>query len=525
MAPEPDELPVTSPASNRQPQEGRIQAAIAAPPTLSVGASYGRSEPVGKLSGPAGGLSIDPPGQGSPNFADDSQAGLNKRLAAMQKANGGVDSVTAQFNNPEQNAALRLNDRFVPGGVVPAMTEGNAATARANTTRAGMIDSMIEANGGNGIGLLGVDQNGLTQTDRDNQDKTRRWRQDDLLAQAKGGNQAAGALASSLAQGDTQRDVELSRQGAVREGLALQARGQNLANAAEMARLGLTARGQDLAAKHQDQTGELAAIRTGLDVERFGIEKQAAQRQQAASEALIKATASGDPAAIAQARQAASAAGLKVEPAPNLQHVETDRGQMAFNPQTGKMTPVTAPDGTPIGGAKALTEFQGKATGFGMRADAASQIIEQVGQNGKVQPSLIKRAAEAVPLVGEGLGMAANALQTPEQQQVEQAQRDFVNAVLRQESGAAISQGEFDNARKQYFPQPNDTPEVIAQKAANRAAAINGFRVSAGPGARHIGGAPAQQQPVAAPKVGHIDGKHIYVGGNPADPASWVETR
>ena len=48
MAPEPDEpKPVTSTASNNQPPEGRIQAAIAAPPTLSAGASYGRSEPVG----------------------------------------------------------------------------------------------------------------------------------------------------------------------------------------------------------------------------------------------------------------------------------------------------------------------------------------------------------------------------------------------------------------------------------------------------------------------------------------------
>ena len=76
----------------------------------------------------------------------------------------------------------------------------NGILERENKARAGMIDSMVEGNGGNGIGLLGVDQNGMTQTDRDNQEKTRRWRQDDLLAQAKGGNQAAGALASSLAQ-------------------------------------------------------------------------------------------------------------------------------------------------------------------------------------------------------------------------------------------------------------------------------------------------------------------------------------
>lgn len=223
--------------------------------------------------------------------------------------------------------------------------------------------------------------------------------------------------------------------------------------------------------------------------------------------------------------------GKGTAPAPvNLQHVETDLGVMAFDPRTGRMAPVVGQDGAPVGSGKALTEFQGKSTSFGMRADVASKVIDQVGQGGKVQPSLLKRAAEAVPLVGEGLGMAANQFQSPEQQQVEQAQRDFVNAVLRQESGAAISASEFDNARKQYFPQPGDSAEVVAQKQRNRESAINGFRISAGPGAKNIGGAPAQQQarpqqPAAAPKVGTVDGKHIYIGGNPADPASWVEVR
>jgi hypothetical protein len=190
------------------------------------------------------------------------------------------------------------------------------------------------------------------------------------------------------------------------------------------------------------------------------------------------------------------------------------------------MTPAVGPDGTPAGSGKPLSEFQGKSTVFGMRADAASRVIDQVGKGGQVQPSLLKRAAEAVPLVGEGLGMAANQFASPQQQQVEQAQRDFLNSVLRQESGAAISASEFDNARKQYFPQPNDTPEVVAQKQRNREMAINGFRISAGPGAKNIGGAPAQAaQPVAAPKVGTVDGKHVFLGGNPADPASWAEVR
>lgn len=72
----------------------------------------------------------------------------------------------------------------------------------------------------------------------------------------------------------------------------------------------------------------------------------------------------------------------------------------------------------------------------------------------------------------------------PEFQKFDQAQRDFINATLRRESGAVISDSEFDNANKQYFPMPGDTPEVIQQKRANRMEAIKGIGAGAGRGYR-----------------------------------------
>jgi hypothetical protein len=81
-------------------------------------------------------------------------------------------------------------------------------------------------------------------------------------------------------------------------------------------------------------------------------------------------------------------------------------------------------------------------------------------------------AAEAVPFVGDALGTLTNWTQSEPQQKVEQAQRNFINAVLRRESGAVISPEEFDNARKQYFPQPGDEQGTIAQKQSNRQAVI-----------------------------------------------------
>lgn len=97
---------------------------------------------------------------------------------------------------------------------------------------------------------------------------------------------------------------------------------------------------------------------------------------------------------------------------------------------------------------------------------------------------------------------AGNFMASPAYQQFDQSVRDFVNAQLRKESGAAISEGEFESARKQYFPQPGDSPEVIAQKARNRATAINAMKRTAA-GALTQGG-QAQPQDMGQAEPGEI---------------------
>ena len=130
---------------------------------------------------------------------------------------------------------------------------------------------------------------------------------------------------------------------------------------------------------------------------------------------------------------------------------------------------------------KAPTEFQGKSAAFGLRATEADKIISEL--TGQYNPAAVnsKTTVENWPLIGGALGAATNTFAlNANDQKAEQAQRDFVNAVLRQESGAAIGPDEFNNARKQYFPQPGDGPDVIAQKARNRQLAIQGFQSNAG---------------------------------------------
>lgn len=116
---------------------------------------------------------------------------------------------------------------------------------------------------------------------------------------------------------------------------------------------------------------------------------------------------------------------------------------------------------------KPLTDTERTARGYADRAIGASGIIDNIGNQ---FTSFFSRIGQYAP----------NEAKSPARQQFEQAQRDFINAVLRRESGAAISESEFDNARKQYFPQPGDSKEVVAQKTQNRQRTIDGLNLSGG---------------------------------------------
>lgn len=102
---------------------------------------------------------------------------------------------------------------------------------------------------------------------------------------------------------------------------------------------------------------------------------------------------------------------------------------------------------------------QASANGYADRVAEADVIISTLG--GDFTGSLA---------IG---GKLPNVLQGGDRQAYEQAKRNFVNAVLRRESGAAISPTEFDSAQKQYFPQAGDKADVVAQKENSRNTAIN----------------------------------------------------
>lgn len=159
-------------------------------------------------------------------------------------------------------------------------------------------------------------------------------------------------------------------------------------------------------------------------------------------------------------------------------------GYFTYNPYTGETTPLATgttggvPGGTmggssgTVGGAistlngKPLNDTQSTTLGYVQRLNDSNKTITDVG--GKF--------TGAISTLGAYL---PNILKSSDRQVYEQAQRNFINAVLRRESGAAISPSEFDSTAKQYFPQPGDSQAVVDQKTANRQRVISSLSQSA----------------------------------------------
>ncbi len=110
------------------------------------------------------------------------------------------------------------------------------------------------------------------------------------------------------------------------------------------------------------------------------------------------------------------------------------------------------------------TEFKTKSYNYWTRMDEADRILRNMEEKYKDSWTLTEYLAPR--------WIAPNFLKTSDRQQFEQAQRNFINAVLRQESWAVISDEEFDNAKKQYFPSAWDTEDTINQKRKNRETSI-----------------------------------------------------
>lgn len=114
-----------------------------------------------------------------------------------------------------------------------------------------------------------------------------------------------------------------------------------------------------------------------------------------------------------------------------------------------------------------FTSGQRLAAGFAERTRASGDTITELGSQ----------------FTGFGSGIAGalpQRIKSDDRQLFEQATRNFVNATLRRESGAAIAPSEFDNANLQYIPQAGDSEAVLELKQRNRETISRSLQLEAG---------------------------------------------
>lgn len=117
------------------------------------------------------------------------------------------------------------------------------------------------------------------------------------------------------------------------------------------------------------------------------------------------------------------------------------------------------------------TEVQSKSEKFGNKMETAESQMRFLEGQGTQQ---LNRTLESVPF--------GNYAQSESYQKYKQARDNFITALLRDESGAAIGTQEFNRYERELFPQPGDSKGVIEQKRQARKVAIEAMKKSAGPG-------------------------------------------
>jgi hypothetical protein len=149
--------------------------------------------------------------------------------------------------------------------------------------------------------------------------------------------------------------------------------------------------------------------------------------------------------------------------------------------------PITIPEGLDAAGRKTfineIAKINADAAGGKKTGEQATAEIfaNKMELSNKTLASVASQGSSLAGKIASGLPMG-NYLQSTEYQKYKQAASNFITALLRKESGAAIGKEEFDRYDKEYMPQPGDSREVLVQKSEARQVAIDGMKKGAGPG-------------------------------------------
>lgn len=199
---------------------------------------------------------------------------------------------------------------------------------------------------------------------------------------------------------------------------------------------------------------------------------------------------------------------------------ELGRGNLAIRQMLADTAKQTAEGKAAEAKDKAIktTEGEKSSAGYLTRMNEAEAVLGTVGSKGDM--NLAQKAVGGIPMIGKDLQPYVLG---KDREKTLQAQRDWVRAKLRKESGAVIGQEEMAEEIRTYFPQPGESADVAAQKAAARQAAARQLEIGAGAAMSEAnmgtrGGATGSWD---APAPGTVKNGYVFLGGDPASPSSW----
>lgn len=184
---------------------------------------------------------------------------------------------------------------------------------------------------------------------------------------------------------------------------------------------------------------------------------------------------------------------------------------LRVNPETGQ---VEFQQGGPAGADPKLTEGQSKDAFYYIRGEGANDAL---AANEGSLTNLKDTVVNGIPLAG-------NYFTSEGFKNANRDGKEFLAAVLRKDSGGAITPDEWSYYGPMYLPAPGDTADQLGRKREARQRAMDALKAVSGPGKVVIDEYTRQNNSKkwpGAPEVGFVEDGFKYLGGDPSAQGSW----